>query len=109
MIKKGGHPSFQMCAYANPQVRKGCSMTKKQVLFVLLFLSVLFLSVSSHWLLLRLGILTPAWLGPLLALACLFGMLSVFWRSGALRARFVLAFVGVLLLAPVVTWLLLRT
>lgn len=48
---------------------------------------------------------TPAWAGGAIALAALFGALLVFWRSGALRAGFVLGFAAMLCLAAVAGWL----
>lgn len=40
-----------------------------------------------------------AWAGAAIALAALFGALLLFWRSGALRARFLLGLVAMICLA----------
>lgn len=70
---------------------------------VVVWLQVLaILSALSYWFTPVLGFNTPGWLSAGLAMACLLGMLSIFWRSGALRWPFLAALVGVLLVASAV-------
>ena len=84
-------------------------LTEKHKQTLLALQALLLLAVASYWWLPRLGISAPDWLGALGALTCLTGMLLVFWRAGALRGWLVVAFVGVLLIAPGMVWLVLHT
>ena len=86
---------------------EGLTGKHKQTLLALQ--ALLLLAVASYWWLPRLGIAAPDWLGALSALTCLVGMLLVFWRAGALRGWLVVAFVGVLLIAPGMVWLVSHT
>ena len=81
------------------------NLTGKQKNILLWLQVLLILSVSAQWLLPRMGLDGPAWLGAILAMACLLGMLAVFWRAGALRGWILAAFVSVLIGAPLVVWL----
>lgn len=54
-------------------------------------------AVGTAWL--------PAWAGAAITFAALLGVLSVFWRAGALRMRFLLLFVAALAAAALYGWL----
>lgn len=51
------------------------------------------------------GISLPAWFTAAGGLACLFTMLVIAWRAGALRGQFILAFAAALLLLPAARYL----
>ena len=52
------------------------------------------------------GIALPGWVGGLTAMGALLGSLLIFWRSGALRARFLVLLVAAFATAALAGWLL---
>lgn len=50
----------------------------------------------------------PSWVGGVAAMGALFGTLLIFWRSGALRARFLVLLVAAFATAALAGWLLSR-
>lgn len=80
-------------------------LTERQKNVIFGLQALLLLSVASYWFLPRLDVSYPGWLGALIALACLMGMLLVFRRAAALRGWFILAFIGVLMVTSVLAWL----
>lgn len=48
----------------------------------------------------------PEWVGGVIAVAALLGALSVFWREGALRGRFVVLFLVAIASAAALGWFL---
>jgi hypothetical protein len=46
----------------------------------------------------------PHWLGGIVSLAALLGVLAILWRQGAMKGRYLLAFVGTLAFAALVGW-----
>ena len=85
-------------------MNRSVGLTEKHKKTLLALQALLLLAVSSYWWLPQLGIPAQDWLAAIGALTCLIGMLLVFWRSGALRGWFVVAFIGVLLIAPGLVW-----
>ena len=63
------------------------------------------LLLAMPWLASLGGISLPAWFPAACGLACLFTMLVIAWRAGALRGGFILAFAAALLLLPVARYL----
>lgn len=89
-----------MHAFSSPAAT---SMASRLADYRWLLACLLFLPLTLPWLAPMAGIAIPAWLAPAtagIALACLFAMLAIAWRAGALRGRFVLAFAAALLLLP---------
>lgn len=63
------------------------------------------LLLAMPWLASLGGISLPAWFSAAGGLACLFAMLVIAWRAGALRGGFLLAFAAALLLLPAARYL----
>ncbi len=59
------------------------------------------LLLALPWLASLGGVSLPAWFSAAGMLACLFALLVIAWRAGALRGGFILAFAAALLLLPV--------
>ena len=92
-----------MHAFSSPAATSTASRLAGYRWLLACLLCLLFLPLTLPWLAPMAGIAVPAWLAPAtagIALACLFAMLAIAWRAGALRGRFVLAFAAALLLLP---------
>lgn len=64
---------------------------------------VIFLPLILLWLAPMAGTTLPAWFAPASAvgaMACLFALLCLAWRSGAMRGGFIVAFAAALLALP---------
>ena len=62
------------------------------------------LAIAGPLLLSSVGV--PEWVGGVIAVAALLGALSVFWREGALRGRFVVLFLVAIASAAALGWFL---
>lgn len=70
------------------------ALTNNQKLMFALLLSLTMMGAT-----LTSGAALPGWVGGAMALGALFGTVLVFWRSGALRARFLVLFAAALAVA----------
>jgi hypothetical protein len=86
---------------------QSAELTKKHRNLLFCLQGIILLALSSYWLGPGPGFTWfPNWLGAAVSFSCLLGMLIVFWRARALRGWLIAAFIGVLLAAPAVVWLL---
>jgi hypothetical protein len=67
------------------------------------------LLLVGYWLLPKAGVIVPAWLYTIGALASLVAILLVLWRAGVLRGWFVALFIAALIFAPGAAWLVSHT
>jgi hypothetical protein len=79
-------------------------LTERHKRILLALQAVISLLLLSYWLLPKAGVSFPGAVYGAVALACLIGMLVVFWKAGVLRGSLVLLFAAALLLAPGVAW-----
>ena len=90
-------------------MRQTRELSVKHKRLLLMLQVAISLLLAGYWLLPKAGVIVPAWLYAVGALASLVAMLLVFWRAGALRGSLVALFVAALIFAPGAAWILSHT